>query len=413
MLDLIQQSLESFCATPGQVLTDDPPTALMPAIEDAADNALGISRRKPVSSFSVCMKSAAETCADQISEQISKQLSTLVLAKLDSVGHRIGMSEAIHRGVSAHVEQLLDQFSTHQRALREQLSLLTRRIEEPPARGGRRGQEDDRTDDISEVIRQYGTLRLEDFLTSYASRVAARVRSQLDQLILHLASIRQECAELADEFENPHFRDDGHRLPGMASPNAIVASLYFESTMDALDDLVAQLDQAVQHRYFKAKGGFCKAQDEGRDKWKLEFSQLLYRHARSLIAARIRVQGLDAILEQHQVPEERLDHWIEESIKLARPNLLSSCGGKSRLIAALPRGSDGKKLENALDSNDSQHTKLLPVTDGDIAFCYDVGGIPVHQIAAVLLQSCPRSADIIARVHTRSDVKWTPLIQLD
>ena len=398
---LVQQSLRPFCLaeSPGSYESRTP--ALLQDVEDAVDNALGIGRHKRTTSFNVCVKSIAEKIADEVGKQISLPITTHVLKQLDRTGHRIGLAEEVHREVIRAIDQVAERVAAQQLEIREQLQSLVWRIEhgEPSDRGSAtKGEE--KEDCLAEVIEQYGHLRVEDFCSGYVRRAVAQIRDQLDRLTQNLVSIRQQVAQLADECEKQYCREERYRLPDPTSTHSIVSSLYLESTMNDIDKLVAQLDATVQGQYFEPGGGFRNSQEERGDEWRSDVVQVLYRQARGLIAAKCQLINFDATLDKYRVSDEQIAQWVGESLKLARPNLLVSCGGRSRLVVALPRGCQGKKLESTLSTRSVDHAKLLPVTDGDVAFCYEVGGIPIHQLAAVLLQSCPRSADIISRVHT-------------
>ena len=412
--DLIQKSLEPDKLAQSHKLSSDGCPDLVHALEDTVDNALGISRHRTAGTFSVCVKSVAESVSEEIAQQIGSQIYAQVLGQLDRAGPRIGLTELFQQNVVKHVDQVLDRVDSQKLATREQLSQLIQTIEAHDLRhDASPALEEHDQSRLSDLIRQYGDIRLEEFLYANVGRVVGRVRSQLDQLALEVVSVRQDLSRAVDQIEVPSTRDERNRLPGMPSPHAVVSSLYLESTMNDIDDLVNQLDRTLQLQYFEPNGGFCGSDEDRRGEWGADLWQVLYRHARSLVAARIQIADLDLLLDKHRVPDEQISKWVEGSLKLANPNLMTSCGGQSRLVVAIPRGSQGKKLQSALEAHDAGHAKLLPVTDGDIAFCYDVGGIPIHQVAAVLLQSCPRSADIISRVHTRTDINWTPLIQLD
>jgi hypothetical protein len=83
------------------------------------------------------------------------------------------------------------------------------------------------------------------------------------------------------------------------------------------------------------------------------------------------------------------------------------------VVVALPRGAQGELLEAAFANGQSDQPRFLPVTDGDVAFCIEVGEIPIQQVAAKLLQTCPRSTELVSRIHTRTDINWSPLIRLE
>jgi serine/threonine protein kinase len=413
LLGLVQHELEPFCqmTLPGQIQTS---STLIRAIEDAADHALGISGRKSPSGHSHGIKSAADCLVDALGDQIATTIADFVLSQLDKSIQRLAQTESTHRHMIAQVDRLAERAAAKQRVVRERLSSIVQQISDgSQLPGDQEGNEGDRAAELVEAIRQYGHLRLYDFLAAYLKRTIGRVRQQLDQLSLQVAEVRQELTRLADDFERQYAHEERHGLPGVTASNAVASSLIFDFTMADVDNLVAQLDAAIQQQYFEPLGGFRMSQDDRYETWKHDLTQTLYRLARSLIAARIEVNDFDVLLQRHGITEERVSKWVDESLKLATPNLYASCGGKSRLIVALPRGSKGELLQQALAKRSTVNAKFLSITDGDIAFCYEIGGIPIHQVAAKLLQSCPRSTELVARLHARTDVNWTPLIRLE
>jgi eukaryotic-like serine/threonine-protein kinase len=410
--ELVQRRLESYCQSWER--TANPPDAagIAQEVDELVDKSLGIDRARPTTAFSAPVNHLAESVVSQLEQQILQQIQVRVLGRLDQTGHRLGEAEAAQREVVRQLSLASDLVTVRLRGVRERLSSLSHEIQhDVSGRGAAKVETSSR--DLTEWVRQYARQRTQEFLLGCAQRVVSRVASQSDSLTIRLASVRQSLTKLADEFQHHHASEVHRNVPGAMVPHTVVSSLYLEDAMASIDELASQLDRTAQEQCFQPNGGFCSSQDDQGDQWTLELARLLYRHARSLLAARVCAVGFDSLWGKCGVTDDQTSKWVEDSLKLARPNLLTSCGGQSSLVLALPRGSQGQSLQPALNAQDASHAKRLAVSDGDVTFCYDVGGIPIHHVATLLLQSCPRSADIISRLQTRNDIKWTPLIQLD
>jgi hypothetical protein len=411
--ELLQGQLEPLCDIDARQSTSEDMASLVRSLEDLVDQTLGIDRSKSAA-FSLSAKNVAESVADKLSLELASTFEQMVFAELDRSGHRLSQTERFLRNLLAQVDETAEQTLASQRVIRDELAQLVSKIERIPYRQSDRSKKTN-DDDLSvyQAVAQYGYLRLGDFLTVHVKRTVAGVRRQLEQLAATLQDLRRDLSAISNQFEQQYAREERRGLAGVTAPNAVASSLFLESTTRSMDELIEELDATIQEQFLQPQGGFRKVQLDHADTWKVDLTQSLYRHARSLIAARIQVIGFDSLLRQHGVSDERIAKWIDESLKLSTPNLLTACGGKSRVVVALPRGAQGELLEAAFANGQSDQPRFLPVTDGDVAFCIEVGEIPIQQVAAKLLQTCPRSTELVSRIHTRTDINWSPLIRLE
>ena len=48
-------------------------------------------------------------------------------------------------------------------------------------------------------------------------------------------------------------------------------------------------------------------------------------------------------------------------------------------------------------------------SDRDAAICYESQGLPLARVAAAIIDHRPEYAQAAQRLHTRTDIEWTPM----
>jgi hypothetical protein len=91
---------------------------------------------------------------------------------------------------------------------------------------------------------------------------------------------------------------------------------------------------------------------------------------------------------------------------------LSAVGGSSRLLLILPTGVDQARLREFIETQLGERPEMLPISDGNVIFCYETHGIPLAQAITLIADDRPDYVEAASRLHTRSDVSWLPLLQV-
>ena len=94
---------------------------------------------------------------------------------------------------------------------------------------------------------------------------------------------------------------------------------------------------------------------------------------------------------------------------------MQRCGGQRRLFVVVPtelaQKYDAATLADKLGPNIfRQPPTIVPDNSSDLVLLYELGDISLPHVAANL---CDFRADLIdaaGRLHTRSDITWTPLV---
>ena len=102
----------------------------------------------------------------------------------------------------------------------------------------------------------------------------------------------------------------------------------------------------------------------------------------------------------------------EALLEAAMPPLLQA-GGSQRLLLVCPEGSDDTALQEAFRRHLEEKPSVVHDSDGDLVLCYEAERLPLATVAARLIQNRPDYAQAASRLHTRIDVKWTPLLPIE
>jgi hypothetical protein len=132
--------------------------------------------------------------------------------------------------------------------------------------------------------------------------------------------------------------------------------------------------------------------------------------ARQAVLTRLQTIDLASLLLAGSADDSPLRKCLTD----AQP-WLQRCGGRRRLVCVIPEQLaehyNSATLAAQLGPNVfRQLPAIVPDATSDLVLLYELGGLSLPHVAAHL---CDFRADLIdaaARLHTRTDVTWTPLV---
>ncbi len=119
---------------------------------------------------------------------------------------------------------------------------------------------------------------------------------------------------------------------------------------------------------------------------------------------------LDQLLLDSQLDKTKLNSWIDDKLKLARP-LTRNCGGAARLMIGVPELSSNTKFIEALSQGADYEPTVIKGLHGDCVFSFEVRDIPLDNLAVSLIEPHTGCKELIHRLHVRADIDWTNLTQ--
>ena len=248
-------------------------------------------------------------------------------------------------------------------------------------------------------LTQYFSWRIEELALGSVSRLASLI---LAQVVLLGDRLRNLVADLNRLSENIGQTPD----PLVAAPrprSSAVARLVAQTVDEHKAAMLAAMERALEDDFRRIV--ITETNNQGN-----MLASLLRRMARSLVLAIVKktaLRELDAAC--HGQPRQAF-FSLKDALEGALPRL-AHCGGARRLLLSAPPALPEKLLVAQL--RDPGQTGPLPTVvadmDNDVCLCYEVEQLPLRQVAAALLDERFHHVEAAARLHTRIDIRWTPL----
>ncbi len=142
---------------------------------------------------------------------------------------------------------------------------------------------------------------------------------------------------------------------------------------------------------------------------RLDLAQSIRTAAAAVIHSKLRQvthESLSAALECRS-DDPLFD--IPAALKAAVPSRFEMCGGRQRLLVMAPELLAPAVTPEMLGEAVTALPTVVADPHADMLICYEVEGLALPRIASVVLDQRFQVVEAAARLHTRTDVPWTPL----
>ena len=178
-------------------------------------------------------------------------------------------------------------------------------------------------------------------------------------------------------------------------------------------DLAARLDESITAEVV-APGGGLRTMLQGGEKL-TTLVERLETAARTAVLSRLDSLDFASQLFNPQVGTGA-SQQVASLIESAQPRL-QKCGGNRRLLCVLPASSSlsdeaAMQAIRAARSVFQQPPALIRDAGSDVHFYFEMGQVPIAQVAATIIDHRPDFLECAERIHTRADVAWQPLLRL-
>jgi hypothetical protein len=337
-------------------------------------------------------------------EKLGGDVRRWVLERLDRPQVRSSGARRAVQWMQQHFESVLAEVQRHRGPLSATLSELRR-----PAQlaAGRDGMATGAAADASlDRLSHYFELRLDELALRAAEHVARFVLAELKAVGDELTAFGRELAQVSAAGRPA--AAPGKQLPADESTLDTDGRQIMAIVQTHLGELAAMADARLQRDFLDDQGGlFHVMMRGGRPRAQLSTKiQEVARHA---------VQDLWADtsnLRRDPVGDNRKqagDAKLCAAIEAATPVALEH-GGARRVLAVLPRGSDASSQASELSQSAGVGISAVVGGDGNRTLCVEAERLPLIQLALSLIERRRDSVEFAKRVHSRSDIAWTPLV---
>jgi hypothetical protein len=108
--------------------------------------------------------------------------------------------------------------------------------------------------------------------------------------------------------------------------------------------------------------------------------------------------------------ESNVSSELRSGISAATPAFLEF-GGTRRVLAVLPRDGAGALTSAAISEALGPMAATAVGEDNNLALCVEAGELSVPHVAASLVEYRRDRVEFAGRVHSRTDIAWSPLFE--
>ena len=261
--------------------------------------------------------------------------------------------------------------------------------------------------ELATLFQQYCRLRMFDVATQRAGQVAHALQSHASAAHDALVDLGRDLEHLAAQFPSED------TLSCTASSTSLefcsMRETVAEHLRSAEELLACQIDDQITKSVFSAQGGLRAVISAGGEVRETLVS-LLRTSSRQAVLTKLQSIDLASLL----LAGAAADSPLRKCLTDAQP-WLQRCGGRRRLLCVIPEQLaehyNSASLAAQLGPNVfRQLPAIVPDATSDLVLLYELGDLSLPHAAANLCDFRPDLLDAAARLHTRSDVTWAPLV---
>jgi hypothetical protein len=257
------------------------------------------------------------------------------------------------------------------------------------------------------LLLQLCRLRLLELVAAGAGTLVSTLQAHLLQAQDGLTDLSRELQNLTNHYSTPDVEEPIDIEDPLASMKASVA----DKLRSQEEQLAAKLDDVLTTGLVTPSGGLRKLLHSAEQL--NAFRQQLETIARSTILRSLEQLDLAGLVLNSS--GSMSGDEFSKLLAAAQP-ALQACGGERRLACIVPTTSavtdaDVAKTLAAEPRVFAETPTIVRDAGSDVVLLFEIGEIPLVQVAAAFIDQRPDYLECAERIHTRADVQWQPLLR--
>lgn len=238
---------------------------------------------------------------------------------------------------------------------------------------------------------------------AYTRIIQAVHQETLDQLRLFLQHARNCATELRRlESELIGLATSFVRREAVAKSSDPISQQIHRRRLE----LAALVDQGLAASFFSSDRSLCHVLGAPASE-RQDLVAMLRTTARDVILRTGRELSLARLTASLHSGQGGGDASVREHLRQATPRILA-CGGAKRLLLIAPDQPLADRIQEQIWQETTDKPTVLVDPQAPVLACYEVEDVPVNDILRLLVGSRADYLELAARLHTRSDVDWSP-----
>ncbi len=340
-----------------------------------------------------------------LEEQLRGELRGWLTGQIDDRAARLAGARRATEWLSNHFREIDNQLQQFTRTVAGKLADVHKAVADgvsgPLVSVGLRSP-----DLFSRRAVHYFRLRLDQLALALATHAVCSVLSDTNTISDELAALEREMEHLLAAVCRTTVPEmDVSESPDAGGNGECATTNPFACLEARLDQLAAEVDQQLQAEFLGEHGGLMQTiLRGGRPR-----AQLIAKlHEFAGLSVSRALAGVNVMQEVFR-GEGQGESGLRSSLAAATPSLVQF-GGTRRVLAVLPRDAAGPTYAEKLRQSIGTDVTTLAGDDNSLTLCVESGQLSVPYAAVEFVQRRRDRVDFAARIHSRTDILWTPLL---
>jgi hypothetical protein len=252
----------------------------------------------------------------------------------------------------------------------------------------------------------YFRLRLDQLALAAATHTVRSVLSDAKSISDEMVALGREMEHLLATMCRTAGPDMGASESASAGGSRDSATAKAAACLETrLDQLAAEVDQQLQAEFLGAHGGLMQTIMHG-GRPRAQLNARLHEFAGQAVSRAL--AGVNVMDEVFRC-DSQAQSGLRSALATATPSLVQF-GGTRRVLAVLPCDAADPTCAEKLSQAIGTDVTTLAGDDNSLTLCVESGQLSVPYAAVEFVQRRRDRVDFAARIHSRTDILWTPLL---
>ena len=388
--------------------SEDVRPELIADVDRELDEAIGVVTQERLSASHVARKKNPRLCEfmeaklPALSRKLGGMIGEAVSMLVDQPDFRLIGARSVAHSINTRLQEIEQDLKyLRDERLQDYQSTETRLRTRLAAKDCTLSSQEATSISIAEMIGD----RLQYVVEAYKQKLVQATRYELSKTIEKIQEYYQRLDLLRNQLRLPIEVEDIYARHGDENSSLYQLLVAYATRLSA--ENVDALDQRLETRIFQAEGGLRAMVHQGGTTMR-RLPGLIKREAQLLVSEYLKALRLDSMIVESKLPADTFATWIADLVAPVTPQLYN-CGGTARLLMAVPQKAPIATMASFIQDRMEFESNIIPSTCGDFVICLEMDQMPSEHVAMTLLQMQPDCAELIQRLHSRTDVAWSSL----
>jgi hypothetical protein len=335
-----------------------------------------------------------------LAQKLSDEVRRSVERRIDDPTQRLAVAKSFLTSTTAHFNQIKQELQRIRGAVAERLIAI--RVEATISGRTQALKAANSNVQTSAQVEKYFLMCLDHVTIVAAEHVVHVIDAECKAITDEFTSLGREIDQMIAAVKRSASQVAERQVSDVAGQNRLAMNLRAK-----LADIAAVVDGWLQAECLEANGGLAKTVLSGgrpRAQLNSKLNELSRRAVHQSLAG---TNSAETNNGEHDAGGD-----LRGALAMATPMLLEY-GGRRRVLAILPAGSTNQPDETAVSQTLGAAATIVEGRDIGTTVCVEADSLSLPHVALDFVERRRDRVEFAGRVHSRTDISWSPLISAD